>query len=575
MFKRFVSYFKPHLSYFIADLLAALFVCGAGLLYPTLARKIINEYVPDGNLRMLVIASLVLLGLYALKAFCNYIIGYWGHVFGVRVQADMRRDLFHKFERLPFSYYDTHKTGDLLSRLVSDLFDVAELSHHAPENILLASLMLVGSFFILWDISPELTLILFAVIPFIVLFTVLSRKNMRKNMRASRAQIAEINAHAENALTGIRETKSYCQQAHEIETFNRGNALFAKYRSGAMRSLGTYEAVMNFLCDLLYLTVIFIGGVFLLKGKINGGDFTAFILYISMFLDPIKRFVNLFEQLQEGLSGFARFHEIMSLPDELDEGEPLTEDVAGNLEFRDVTFSYQNTEGEHATRVIENFNLTIKEGQSVALVGPSGAGKSTLCHLIPRFYNVDSGEILLDGKNVRDIALTSLRENIGLVSQTVFLFDGTIRENILYGKQDATDEEIVEASKKAKIHDFIMSLELGYDTPVGERGVRLSGGQKQRVAIARVFLKNPKILILDEATSALDNVTEIQIQASLEELSRGRTVIMVAHRLSTIKNVETIVVIDTDGVKEMGSHDELMAKGGIYRELYETQFKHQ
>ncbi|MBR2611626.1 MAG: ABC transporter ATP-binding protein [Clostridia bacterium] len=575
MFKRFISYFKPHIGYFIVDMIAALFVCGAGLLYPTLARKIINEYVPEGNIRLLVIASLVLLGLYALKALCNYIIGYLGHVFGVRVQADMRRDLFEKFERLPFSYYDTHKTGDLLSRLVSDLFDVAELSHHAPENIMLASLMLIGSFFILWDISPELTLIMFAFIPFIVLFTVLSRKKMRQNMRASRAQIAEINAHAENAITGIRETKSYCQQEHEVATFNRGNALFAKFRSGAMRSLGTYDAVMNFLCDMLYLTVIFLGGVFLLQEKINGGDFTAFILYISMFLDPIKRFVALFEQLQEGMSGFARFHEIMSLPDEEDNGTPLTEEVRGNLEFADVTFSYQNTDGEEATRVIENFNLTIKEGQSVALVGPSGAGKSTLCHLIPRFYNVDSGEILLDGKNIQEISLSSLRENIGLVSQTVFLFDGTIRENILYGKQDATEEEVVEAAKKAKIHDFIMSLELGYDTPVGERGVRLSGGQKQRVAIARVFLKNPKILILDEATSALDNVTEIQIQASLEELSRGRTVIMVAHRLSTIKNVETIVVIDTDGVKEMGTHDELMAKNGIYRELYETQFKHQ
>ncbi len=573
MFKRFISYFRPHLGYFIIDMIAALFVCGAGLLYPTLARKIINEYVPRGEVNMLIIAALVLLFLYILKAVCNYIIGYLGHVFGVRVQADMRRDLFAKFEKLPFSYFDKNKTGDLLSRLVSDLFDVAELSHHAPENILLASLMLVGSFFILWDISPELTLILFAVIPFIVLFTALSRKQMRANMRASRRQIAEINAHAENAITGIRETKSYCQEMHEIETFNRGNALFAKFRSGAMRSLGTYDAIMNFLCDLLYLVVIFLGGVFLLNEKINAGDFTAFILYISMFLDPIKRFVALFEQLQEGMSGFSRFHEIMSLPEEPDEGAPLLREVEGELEFRDVTFSYENSDAEGATRVIENFNLTIRKGQSVALVGPSGAGKSTLCHLIPRFYNVNSGEILLDGQNIRNIALSSLRKNIGLVSQTVFLFDGTIRENILYGKQDATEEEVIEAAKKAKIHDYILTLELGYDTPVGERGVRLSGGQKQRVAIARVFLKNPKILILDEATSALDNVTEIQIQQSLEELARGRTVIMVAHRLSTIKNVETIVVIDTDGVKEMGTHEELMEKGGVYRELYETQFK--
>ena len=575
MFKRFLSYYKPHYKLFIVDIIASLFVCGAGLLYPTLARKIINEYVPNKQLNLLIITASILLLLYALKALCNYIIGYYGHVFGVRVQADMRRDLFAKFEKLPFSYYDTHKTGDLLSRLVSDLFDVAELSHHAPENVMLASLMLVGSFFILWDISPELTLILFAIVPFIILFTALSRKHMRANMRASRKQIAEINAHAENAITGIRETKSYCQEHHEIETFNRENALFAKYRSGAMRSLGSYDAIMTFLCDLLYLLVIFIGGIFLLNEKINAGDFAAFVLYISMFLDPIKRFVALFEQLQEGMSGFSRFHDIMSLPDEIDEGEPLADAVRGELTFRDVTFSYQNTDDENATRVIEGFNLTIPEGKSVALVGPSGAGKSTLCHLIPRFYNVDSGEILLDGKNINSIALRSLRENIGLVSQTVFLFDGTIRENILYGNRDATEEEIIEAAKKAKIHDFISTLELGYDTPVGERGVRLSGGQKQRVAIARVFLKDPRILILDEATSALDNVTEIEIQKSLEELSRGRTVIMVAHRLSTIKNVETIVVIDTDGVKEMGTHDELIEKGGIYKELYETQFKNQ
>ena len=575
MFKRFISYYKPHTKLFILDILASLFVCGAGLLYPTLARKIINDYVPNKQLDLLIITASVLLLLYALKALCNYIIGYYGHVFGIRIQADMRRDLFAKLEKLPFSYYDTHKTGDLLSRLVSDLFDVAELSHHAPENVILASLMLIGSFFILWDISPELTLVLFAVIPFIILFTALSRKHMRTNMRAARQQIAEINAHAENAITGIRETKSYCQQEHEIQAFNRGNALFARYRSGAMRSLGSYDAIMNFLCDLLYLLVIFLGGIFLLNGKINAGDFAAFILYISMFLDPIKRFVALFEQLQEGMSGFSRFHDIMSLPDEVDEGEPLADAVRGELEFLDVSFSYENTEGEVSTRVIEHFNLTIPEGKSVALVGPSGAGKSTLCHLIPRFYNVNGGEILLDGRNVNNISLHSLRENIGLVSQTVFLFDGTIRENILYGKRDATDEEIVEAAKKAKIHDFIASLPLGYDTPVGERGVRLSGGQKQRVAIARVFLKDPRILILDEATSALDNVTEIEIQRSLEELSRGRTVITVAHRLSTIKNVETIVVIDTDGVKEMGSHDELIACGGIYKELYETQFKNQ
>jgi ATP-binding cassette subfamily B protein len=572
MFKRFLSYYKPHAKLFVLDLSAALFASAAGLIYPTIARTIINDYAPNGNLRALIFASALLLFLYLFKAVCNYIIGYYGHVFGVRVQADMRRDLFAKFHKLPFSYFDKNKTGDLLSRLVGDLFDVAELAHHAPENLLLASLMLLGSFFILWSISHVLTLITFAILPFIILFTALSRRRMMRAMRNSRRQIAEINAHAENAVSGIRETKSYLAEEHELSEFNRENKLFATYRSEAMRSLGTFDAVMNLLSDLLYLAIIFVGGLFLYNGTLSVGDFTAFILYITLFLDPIKRLVSLFEQLQEGMSGFSRFCEIMAEPDEEDGGTVTLDEVRGEIVFSDVTFAYDNTD-EEARDVISHLSLHVEAGKTLALVGPSGGGKSTLCHLVPRFYAIQSGSITLDGVDTRELSLTSLRGAIGIVSQSVFLFDGTIRDNILYGKRDATEEQIVAAARKARIHDFIMTLEHGYDTPVGERGVRLSGGQKQRVAIARVFLKNPKILILDEATSALDNATEMQIQASLEELSKGRTVIVVAHRLSTIKRADTIVVLDREGVREMGTHEELMQKCGIYRELYEYQFR--
>ena len=574
MLKRFLSYYKPHRGLFILDLTAALLCSCAGLIYPSIARTIINDYAPNHNLRALIFASLILLVLYVFKAVCSYIIGYYGHVFGVRVQADMRRDLFAKFQRLPFSYFDKNKTGDLLSRLVGDLFDVAELAHHAPENLLLASLMLTGSFFILWSISPLLTLITFAVIPFIILFTALSRRRMMAAMRASRRQIAEINAHAENAVSGIRETKSYMAEAHELAQFDRENAMFKTYRSEAMRSLGSFDAVMHLLSDLLYLAIIFVGGLLLYREELNVGDFTAFILYVTLFLDPIKRLVSLFEQLQEGMSGFSRFFEIMQLPDEEDVGTVTLDEVRGDIVFSDVSFAYDNTD-EHSREVISHLSLSVEGGKTLALVGPSGGGKSTLCHLVPRFYTIQNGSITIDGVDTKDLTLASLRKSIGIVSQSVFLFDGTIRDNILYGRADATDQEMIDAAKRAHIHDFITTLEHGYDTPVGERGVRLSGGQKQRVAIARLFLKNPKILILDEATSALDNATEMQIQASLEELSHGRTVIVVAHRLSTIKRADTIVVLDRDGVQEMGTHDELMEKGGIYRELYEYQFRTQ
>ena len=572
MLKKFISYYKPHIPLFTLDMIAALIVSLCNLVYPTLAKNIINDYALRDTVGALAIGSAVLLGVYILKCICNYIVGYHGHIVGVRMQADMRRDLFVKYESLPFSYFDEHKTGDLLSRLTGDLNSVSELAHHGPENLFLALLMLAGSFVMLVNINLTLTLIMFAVVPFIILFAVLSRRSMSAAMKNSRRQMAEINITLENSITGIRETKAYVAEEGEICKFDEVNGLFRKYRADAMRSLGSFHAVMELLQDVLYLIIVFFGGLFFMKQRIDAGEFAAFILYVGMFLDPIKRFVTLFEQLQEGMAGYSRFYEIITTESESDEGDVTLEEVKGDIEFEDVTFGYYS-EDSGAHPVIRNLSLSVRAGETLALVGPSGGGKSTLCNLIPRFYNVSAGRITLDGIDIQDIKLSSLRGAIGTVSQNVFLFDGTIKDNIAYARPDATDEEIIDAARRANIHDYVATLEHGYDTQVGERGVKLSGGQRQRIAIARVFLKNPKLLILDEATSALDNVTEMQIQSALEELSRDRTVIVVAHRLSTVKNADTIVVVGEGGIMEKGTHEQLLALGAEYARLYSYQFK--
>ncbi|MBO5945568.1 MAG: ABC transporter ATP-binding protein [Clostridia bacterium] len=570
MLKRFLNYYKPHMPLFILDMLAAVTVAGCGLFYPAIAKNIINVYVYDDTPRRIILWASVLLGVYLVKCFCNYFMGYYGHVLGVRMQADMRRDLFKKYERLPFSYFDENKTGDLMTRLSNDLFDVSELAHHGPENLLLATLMLVGSMIMLSSINLTLALIMLSVVPFIVVFTILSRRRMSAAMKASRRQMSEINSTLENSIGGIRETKAYANEHFEIERFNESNKLFAFFRKRAMRSLGTFDAIMQLLQDVLYLVIIFTGGLFLYYDKIDAGEFAAFLLYIGMFLTPIQRFVALFQQLQEGMSGFSRFHEIMLEDEEIDSGEITLDNVRGEIEFDNVTFSYT---GENEHNVISSFSLKVGAGKTVALVGPSGGGKTTICNLIPRFYRINSGRITLDGIDVEDIKLESLRKNIGIVSQNVFLFDGTVRDNIAYGSHNATDEQIIEAARRANIHDYITTLDEGYNTQVGERGVKLSGGQRQRIAIARVFLKNPQLLILDEATSALDNATEMMVQASLEELSRGRTVVVVAHRLSTVKNADEIIVVGESGIIESGTHDELVAHDGEYAKLYKYQFR--
>ena len=570
MVKRFLSYYKPYIGLFIIDILAAVAIAGCNLFYPSVVKDIINKYVHEQTPKMLIIFSTLLLVIYIIKAICTYIVSYHGHVMGIKMQRDMRRDLFKKYQSLPVKFYDNNKTGELLSRLVNDLFEVSELAHHGPENLILATLMFIGSFIILIQINLYLTLIVIAIIPFIILFTGLSRKEMRSAMKGYRKQTAVINATLENSLSGIRETKVYKKEEYEIERFSKANGLLASLRGGAMRSLGKYETIMSLISDLLYRVVIFAGGLFFFHGEIDAGEFAAFILYISMFLTPIGKIAFLFEQFQEGMTGFTRFTEIMDTENEEDTGTVELADINGEVEFKNVCFSYS----ENAKRkIINDLSLTVKKGETLALVGPSGGGKTTLCNLIPRMYNVDSGYIALDGININDIKLASLRGHIGVVSQNVFLFDGTIKENIAYGKDNATDEEIIEAAKKANIHDFITTLANGYDSEVGERGIKLSGGQRQRIAIARVFLKNPSLLILDEATSALDNVTELQIQASLEELSRGRTVIVVAHRLSTVRGADRIVVLDSTGIVESGTHDELMKNEGVYHRLYTSSVK--
>ena len=575
MLRRFASYYKPHRVLFYTDLACAFVVALCDLFYPMIAKSIINDYVPNQNLRMLLIWSAVLLGIYILKAGLNYFIQYWGHIVGVRIQGDMRRDMFRHMQKLPFSYFDETKTGTIMSRMINDLMDISELAHHGPEDLFLSVIMLVGSFIMLARINLWLTCIIFAVIPFIVLFAVLLRKELQATFRKTREEVAEVNANVETAIAGIRVSKAYTTAEYENQKFDQANERFKEARGLAYRAMGKFFSGMGLFQDLLYLIVLVAGGLFFFYGWIDTGEFAAYLLYISMFLKPIQRLVNIFEQIQNGMTGFTRFCEVM---DEAEESEPENpvpiQTLQGNIRFDHVGFRYKNSdEADAGSRVIHDMTLQIDKGRTVALVGPSGAGKTTLCHLIPRFYELNEGAITIDGIDIRRMSRYDLRRNIGMVAQDVFLFNGTIRQNIAYGKLDATYEEIIEAAKKANIHEYIMTMEQGYDTQVGERGVKLSGGQKQRISIARVFLKNPAILILDEATSALDNATEMLIQESLEELSRGRTCIVVAHRLSTIKNADEIVVLTRDGVVERGTHEELLANHALYESLYQYQFR--
>ena len=550
-------------------MLASLGVAMIAILYPMVTRTMLNDLIPNKNYRMVVIFGAGLLLLYVVRMLLNYFIQYEGHVMGVRMQAQMRSDLFNHLQKLPFSFYDGHETGKIMSRLTSDLFEVSELAHHGPENLLISGVSVILSFVYLSTINIWLSLIVFACVPFLIVVSLLTRNKMRDAFQESRKSTAVINASIESSISGIRVTKAFTNAEKEAEKFEVGNAQFQEASRKAYRAMGKFHSSSTFVTDVFNVVVLIAGGLFLYNGEINFADYSAFIVSINLFLSPVNTLIRFMEQFQNGIAGFERFVEVMDMEPERD-GACAT-DVArlgGEIEFRGVSYGYDD-----AHDVLKGIDLKIGKGKTFALVGPSGGGKTTICHLIPHFYNVQQGEILIDGKEIHDITMESLRRNIGIVQQDIYLFNASIRDNILYGRLDATDEEVIEAAKRANIHDYIMSLDEGYDTVIGERGVRLSGGQKQRLCIARVFLKNPPILILDEATSALDNTTEIMIQQSLDELCKGRTTLVVAHRLSTVKNADEIAVISDGEIVEQGTHDALLGKNGVYAKLYAQQFR--
>lgn len=570
MLKRFISYYKPYKKLFAADLTCAFIVAFCDLFYPTISGDIIDKYIPDRNMRLLVIWSIALLCIFILKAGLNYFIQFYGHCIGVRMQADMRRDVFKHMQKLPFKFFDSNKTGTIMSRIINDLMDVSELAHHGPENLFVSAVMLIGSFTLLCMISWPLTLLIFILVPLLVIFATKMRGRMGRAFKKTREEIASVNASLENSISGIRVSKAFANADFEEEKFGKNNVEFVKAREFAYRTMAEFHSGMSMLTDLLNLVVMFGGGVFAYMGYITIGEFVKYLLYINMFLNPIRQIIGFIEQYQNGMSGFKRFTEIIDAKPEGESPDALNiERVNGNIRFNNVSFCYDD-----GNQVLSNISITIPKGKTIAFVGPSGGGKTTLCHLIPRFYEIDNGEITIDGVDIRNLTFESLRKNVGIVQQDVFLFTGTIMDNILYGKLDATEEEAIKAAKLANIHEFVMKLEDGYDTNIGERGVKLSGGQKQRISIARLFLKNPPILILDEATSALDNTTELMIQDALDKLSNDKTTLVVAHRLSTIKNADTIIVLDDTGIVEQGNHDELIKKGGLYQSLYESQFKY-
>ncbi len=569
MIKKFISYYKPHKKMFALDMLASLLVSVIGLCYPMITNKMLKEWIPDGNVRFIVIFGSLLLLLYFIRMLLRFFIQYYGHVIGVKMQANMRNDLFKKLQKLPYKYYDNHETGKIMSRMTSDLQDVSELAHHGPENIFICGIMVIGSFIYLSTINFYLTLIVFACVPILVTISIILRKRMTQAFMESRKSIAVINAALESSITGIRVTKAYTNSNKEEEKFEDGNQMYVEARKKSYKAMGLFHSSTSFVTDVFNVFVLIAGGIFLHNEWISLADYPTFILSINLFIGPVNTLIAFVEQLQNGMTGFQRFIEIMNEDEEV-EKEDATELVIteGHIKFEDVTFSYNEDKG-----VLHNVSLDIKPGNKLALVGPSGGGKTTICHLIPNFYKLTEGKIFIDNQEINDVTLESLRRNIGIVQQDVFLFNGSMKDNILYGKLDATEEEVIEAAKRANIHDYIMTLPDQYNTQIGERGVKLSGGQKQRLSIARVFLKNPSILILDEATSALDNTTEILIQSALDELCKGRTTLVVAHRLSTIKNADEIVVIANGTIKEQGSHDNLIEKDGIYAKLYNLQFR--
>ena len=569
MLKRFVHYYKPHKKIFILDLIASFLVAAIGIGYPIITNMLMKDFIPNNNVNGIIISSIILLVIYLVRMLLRYFIQYYGHVMGVKMQAEMRKDMFDKLEKLPYSYYDNHETGKIMSRMTNDLFEISELAHHGPENIFIASITIISSFIYLMILNWILGLICFGMLPILLVISLYFRRKMKIAMTNSKIAIAKVNASIESSITGIRVTKAYTNAKTEAKKFDVYNEEFVNARSESFGAMARFFSSSQFITDAFNVLIILGGGLFIYYKIMDVNDLTTFIVSISLFISPVHQVIQFSEQFINGTTGFKRFIEIMDEPEENEyEGSKILENVKGDISFKDVTFSYNDSK-----TILNHVSFDIKQGENIALIGPTGGGKTTICHLIPRFYNITSGEIKIDDQNINDFTLESLRKNIGIVQQDVFLFNGTIKENILYGNENATDEQVIEASKKANIYEYICSLEDGFDTIVGERGVKLSGGQKQRISIARVFLKDPKILILDEATSALDNTTELLIQNSLNELSKGRTTIIVAHRLSTIKNATKILVVSNGSIIESGNHDELINKKGIYYQLYMLQFK--
>lgn len=571
--KRFVSYYKPYRGLFYLDCVCAVLLCVIDLSFPQILR-----WLPEGlfsgsaesimaALRWLFPALLIW---YLLRALCQFYVTSFGHIMGTRMETDMRQDLFDKYMSLSYSYYDRNNTGEMMSRLVSDLFDISELAHHGPENLLMCSIKILGSLILLLWVNVPMTLLLLAVTLVLVVFTVIRQVRMQKIFTENRERIADVNAGVQNSLAGIRVVKTFAVEQGEMDSFHASNGRYRQSKEKSYMAMGIFHGGSNFLQGMLYVVTLVSGGFFIARGSLSYSDLAIYALYIGIFITPIGQLMDFTELLQKGYAGFKRFAQIMETEPEIQEkpDAAVLEQVKGEIQYQDVSFSYDEKEA-----VLDHLDITIPAGKTCALVGPSGGGKTTICSLLPRFYDVTGGSVRVDGHDVRDLKLKSLREAIGIVQQDVYIFAGSIRENIAYGKKNASQAEIEAAAQNANIHDFIMSLEDGYDTYVGERGTRLSGGQKQRIAIARVFLKNPPILILDEATSALDNESEKHIQEALDRLSVGRTTVVIAHRLSTIRSAEKIIVIDEGHVKEQGNHHQLMELDGIYARYFNMQFE--
>ncbi len=571
--RRFIAYYRPYKGLFILDMLCSFTAAGIDLLFPMLVKYLLEQGLSEEfGVAFGIIAKVgtLMLAMYILKYFCQYIITAWGHVMGARMEYDMREDIFAHLQKLSFSFYDNNKTGQIMSRIVNDLFDITELAHHGPEEIFISLIKIIGSFFILLRINVKLTLITFAFIPFMMGFAFFYNNKMRSVFRRNKQKLAEINAQIEDSISGIRVVQSFTNEGAEQCKFAKGNRGFFETKKESYTYMGRFFSGVRLFDGIIYIAAVIAGAYFIKLGTVSTPDLVAYLLYINTFLVPIRSLIDFTEQFQKGMTGFERFLEIMDTEPDISDNDGSVElgSIKGKVEFENVSFNYYD-----GGSVLKGINLSLEPGETVALVGPSGGGKSTLCSLIPRFYEVTEGTIKIDGVDIRDVKLHSLRKNIGIVQQDVYLFAGSVLENIKYGKPEATDEEVIAAARMANAHDFIMELEKGYDTYVGERGIKLSGGQKQRISIARVFLKNPPILLLDEATSSLDNQSERVVQESLENLSCNRTTFVIAHRLSTIRRAKTILVLADNGIEEKGNHVELINSNGIYASLYNAQFE--